>query len=62
VRATLQETPPILLYCLTTSGADVGCRAVEVQLSHQYSIMFVAMQHMATEGSLTEWRLTWKCV
>ena len=40
MRAALKVTPPILLYWPTTSEADVGDMAVEVELSHQYSTAF----------------------
>ena len=54
--------PPILLYCPTTSEVVVGDMAVEVELSHQYSVKFCCHATDGSRwGSLTKWRLTWKC-
>jgi len=36
----LKVVPPILLHLSTTSESAVGGMAVEVGLSHQYSIIF----------------------
>jgi len=41
--------PPVFWWCPTTSEADVGGMAVEVELSHHYSIAFVAMWQTAAE-------------
>ena len=48
-RAAVKVMPPILWCQPTTSEADVGVMAVEVEPSHQYSIHFVVWQ-MAAEG------------
>ena len=40
MRAAPKIIPPILLFWLTMSEADVGGVAVEVEPSCQYSIMF----------------------
>ena len=47
-RAVPKIIPPILLCWPTTSGADVGSMAVEVNPSHQYSTMICCR---ATDGS-----------
>ena len=44
----LKVMPPILLHCSTTSEADVGDMAVEVEPSHQYSLIF---RCCVTDGS-----------
>jgi len=40
MNTTLKVIPPFLSCWLTTSGADVGGMAVEVEASHQYSATF----------------------
>jgi len=40
MRVAPKAMPPILWWRPTTSESDVGCMAVEVVSSHQYSIMF----------------------
>src|SRR5258705_13829834 len=52
--------PPILLCWSTTSEADVGGMAVEVEPCRQYPISFVAVRQMAAGGSLTRWRTATK--
>ena len=48
LRAALKVMPPILFFWPTTSEADVGGMAVEVEPSHQYSITFCCC---VTDGS-----------
>ena len=40
----------VLLSWPTMPEADVGGMAIEVEPSHQYSIVFCCVQQMATEG------------
>lgn len=54
-----EKMPPILLGWLRMTEAYGGGMAVED--SHQCSIKFCSMQQVAARGSLTKWRLTWKC-
>ena len=61
-RAALKVIPPILLCWPTTSEADVGGMAIEVEPSHQYCYILLPCDRWQQKGSLTEWHLTWKCV
>src|SRR5258705_6482325 len=56
--------PPILLCWSTTSEADVGGMAVEVEPSLQYPISFVAVRQMAAgrQSDKMAYCMTWKCV
>jgi len=47
-RAASKVMPPLLLYWPTTSEADVGGVAVDIEPSHQYCIRFCGC---ATDGS-----------
>jgi len=51
---------PVLHYWLMTSEADVGFVTAEVGPSHQYSV--TCCDRWQQRSTLTEWRLTWKCV
>ena len=48
----LKVMPPILLHCSTTSEADVGDMAVEVEPSHQYSVPFCFHVTDGTKGAV----------
>lgn len=48
VRTALKVMPPILSRWSVTSQADVGGMAVEVESSHQYSVIFCCR---VTDGS-----------
>ena len=51
-RAALKAVPPILLCWSTTSEADVGGMAVEVETSHQYSITFCCHVTDSSRGAV----------
>ena len=48
-RAALKVMPPILLFWPIAPEAGAGGMAVEVELSHQYSIAFCCLVQMAAE-------------
>jgi len=59
VRGLLWIMPPVLLYWCTTSEADVGGTAVEVEPSYLYSVMCCC--HVTDGSRGAKWYLTWKC-
>ena len=61
MRAVLKLMPPILLFWLTMSEVDVSTIAVEAEWPIFRNMLFLC-DRWQQRGSLTKWRLTWKCV